>query len=119
MSRDIQDRIALFMRHHLGRAPMVFKRLALNMDQVDEYGPPPNPAKLSDSRANGYVDLYGDESWELDALEPQVLVKLIQSNIKGARDDGRWDYAVSREEEGRTLLLEASNRWEEVAEFLG
>lgn len=37
------------------------------MYYIEEYDPPPNPAKLTDSRVGGYLDAYGDESWELDA----------------------------------------------------
>ena len=47
MTRDIFDRLQTFM----GGAEV--KRLALNWDQVEMYNPPPNPAKLTDSRANG------------------------------------------------------------------
>jgi hypothetical protein len=45
MTRDIQDRLRMFIGKHLE-----VRRLALNMPQVDEYNPPPNPAKISDSR---------------------------------------------------------------------
>jgi hypothetical protein len=67
MSRDIAARIALFM----GIDKFPVQRIALNMDQVEHYGPPPNPAKITDSRCAGYIRNYGEESWELDALEPQ------------------------------------------------
>jgi hypothetical protein len=60
MSRDILDRLELFTRGQIK-----FQRLALNMEQVEQYNPPPNPAKISDSRANGYIAEFGNESWEL------------------------------------------------------
>ena len=66
MSRDIAARLQLLSR----QMDIRVNRLALNIDQVEEYQPPPNPTKLEDSRAAGYVDLYGMESWELDALDP-------------------------------------------------
>jgi hypothetical protein len=50
-----------------------FKRLALNMDQVEEHNPPLNPAKVTDTRAQAYIATYGTESWELDALDPIIL----------------------------------------------
>ena len=62
MSRDIRERLELFM------GGVEFDRLALNMDQVQQYAPPPNPAKITDSRAVGYIAIHGDESWELDAF---------------------------------------------------
>lgn len=80
MTRDIQDRLNLF-----GSEVMV-ERIALTMSQIDQYSPPPNPAKLSDARAEGYVSLYGDESWELDALEPSVINSLITDSLSQLLD---------------------------------
>lgn len=67
MTRDIQERLAMF------GAATVVRRIALTYDQVQAYNPPPNPAKLTDSRYKAYIERYGDESWELDALNPTVI----------------------------------------------
>ncbi len=72
MSRDIFERLTMFA----GTKVHVL-RIALNMVQVKRYNPPPNPAKVTDSRFADYQKKFGDESWELDALEPRVLVDLI------------------------------------------
>lgn len=66
MTRDIYDRLALFMETH-GHAAPIIERVALNMDQIRRYNPPPNPAKESDSRAAGYIEKFGDKagSWTL------------------------------------------------------
>lgn len=115
MSRDIQDRIELFAQ---GRFRLEFKRLALNMDQVEEYEPPPNPAKTTDSRYAGYIELHGEESWELDALEPRVISDLIQENVDEYRDLEQWEVDVERETEMKEGLTAAAERWEEVTQFL-
>ena len=44
---------------------MELHRIALTMDQIRQYNPPPNPAKITDSRSTSYINEYGDESWEL------------------------------------------------------
>lgn len=75
MTRDIQDRLNLF-----GSTARV-RRIALNFNQVEDYNPPPNPAKTTDSRYESYEALYGDESWELDALEPCTIVELIRRRL--------------------------------------
>jgi hypothetical protein len=93
-------------------------RLALNMDQIEQYGPPPNPAKVTDSRARGYIATHGRQSWELDALEPTVMADLIESAIDELRDDVAWEAATAKEERFRLLLSEASGRWGEVEELL-
>lgn len=114
MTRDILDRLALLS----GGPPVEVKRLALNMDQVTEYDPPPNPAKMTDSRYFAYTNLYGDESWELDALEPQVMDKLIRDAIELVRDDDTYQAIMAEEEEERERLQAVSDHWDEVAEFL-
>ena len=87
MTRDNDDRLAMFAGYR--GAPNV-QRIALNMDQIDEYGPPPNPAKFTDSRFESYVRDYGHQSWELDALEPRVLVELIREKVAIYRDEDLW-----------------------------
>jgi hypothetical protein len=108
MTRDIQDRLSLF-----GSLVRV-ERVALTMDQVEQYDPPPNPAKLTDSRVGGYMAEYGDESWELDALDPAVLDALIQAEVERWRDDGVWQASVARQEYQKGLLVSVRERWPDV-----
>jgi hypothetical protein len=113
MSRDIQDRLGIF------GVSMEVNRIALNMDQVNEYNPPPNPAKITDSRAAGYIAEFGSESWELDALEPAVLRDLIQKTIRSYLDPDAYDKRVQREKSERKALDVVADRWNEVVEHLG
>ena len=83
------------------------ERLALNMEQVNEYQPPPNPAKLTDARAARYVREYGYDSWELDALEPQVLASLVSGAVESYIDMVKWGEVKAQEEEQRALLTQA------------
>lgn len=112
MTRDIEDRMAIF------GANVEVYRLALNMDQIEQYNPPPNPAKLTDSRANGYITKFGYESWEIDALTPTVISALITNSVFSFRDDYEWDVMVAREKAERADLKNAAIRWDEVATFL-
>ena len=113
MTRDIIDRIELFTTRSIE-----VKRIALNMNQIEEFNPPPNPAKITDSRATAYIAEFGYNSWELDALEPSVMVDLIEESLSSVRDDDQWEKDVERQEEQRELLTAASERWEEVTAFL-
>lgn len=112
MSRDIRERLSTF------GVDVEFRRLALNMDQIDEYNPPPNPAKMTDSRFEDYQEKFGDESWELDALEPAVMTKLIQTYIKGAMDHRKWKAKVAEESGVKDKLYKAASNWDTVAEFV-
>jgi hypothetical protein len=117
MTRDITDRLALFVEHE-GYDPPEVIRIALNMDQVDEYNPPPNPTKLTDSRATGYLNKFGDESWELDALEPSVIAELIQDEINKLKNTDLWDKIVQEEDQQREVLTKAASNWDDVTKYL-
>ncbi len=107
MTRDIIDRVQMFTGENIK-----VERLALNMDQVQQYNPPENPAKLSDSRANVYVAEFGTASWELDALEPQVMGNLIRDFIMEHRDHDLWNAAVEAEDEYRQELQDFADKYE-------
>lgn len=113
MTRDIEDRLSLF-----GSNADV-KRLALNMKQVEEYNPPPNPAKSTDSRFEGYVDKFGDESWELDALEPSILSSLVREEVEALRDEDLWNERNKEEKEARRTLSNIADRWDFVVDQFG
>lgn len=113
MTRDILDRMALFFEHEGLDAPEV-SRIALNMDQVRLYDPPPNPAKVTDSRAGGYISRFGSSSWELDALNPRVLSELIDSAVREYLDVERWNEERGRELQERGQLQQVSVKWGQV-----
>ena len=113
MTRDITDRLAEF-----SGGEIEVKRLALNMPQVEQYNPPPNPAKITDSRAEKYIEAFGQESWELDALEPAVIAQLIRSAVLEVRDQDQWDEAVAKEDEHKAQLAKVSAAWSTIIEEL-
>lgn len=107
MTRDIDDRLKLF-----SGGGVFVKRIALTMDQVEEHGPPPNPAKITDSRFEGYVVEYGKECWELDALEPRVMCDLIEDEVLDVRDEDLWEEACEVEREHVQVLRGAMGQVE-------
>jgi len=112
MTRDIQDRLRLF------GADSTIQRIALNMDQVEKFKLPPNPAKITDSRFENYEREYGTESWELDALDPSKIEKMIEKEVTALMDPKRFKAAIAVQEHGRDLLKQASQDWTSVEEFL-
>lgn len=105
MTRDIEDRLSLF----IGLSPPVL-RLALNIKQIEIYNPPPNPAKLSDSRSAQYINLYGENSYELDALEPSVISELVADNIKRLISWNEWDERTKEINVGKNKLEKIARR---------
>lgn len=106
------------MEDRCGFSGIEVRRLALTMDQITEYNPPPNPAKTTDARYAKYQEEYGDESWELDALEPSVLDQLIRGEVDELREPAKFNKLAERERRERALLKQTSARWDEVAEFI-
>lgn len=114
MTRDNGDRLRLFGEGY----DIDVRRIALNMDQVERYRPPKNPAKVTDSRASDYIAKYGSKSWELDALEPRVLHRLISDEISSLVDPGLWDDTLVEERERRRVLAALYDRFDDVRAFL-
>ncbi len=120
MTQDIIDRMEMFVGTLASHQGIEVRRIGLNMDQVEQYNPPPNYAKESDARFSGYVQEFGTEScWELDALEPRVLEDLVTDEINSLRDQTPWDDLVAKEDRHKALLAQVSARWDDVIAFLG
>lgn len=101
MVRDIGDRLEMF-----GQYVDVVK-VALTIDQVNEHQPPPNPTKLTDSRAGGFIAKYGNSSWEVDALPPVVLGELITAAFEDVLDMDEMQRHMAREEMDKSVLRKA------------
>lgn len=112
MTRDIQERLQMF------GADVYVKRVALTMNQIGTYNPPPNPAKITDSRASKYIDEYGNESWELDALEPQVITDLITNEVTALRNDEIYRSVCDSEERGKDELKMIERNYDKAVAFL-
>ncbi len=112
MTRDIQDRQNIF---HCDEYlfPRI-ERIALNMDQIEKYNPPPNPAKLSDVRAKDYIAEHGKYSWELDALDPLVLRDLIEGAVLKYRDEDLYHEVLKTEEKHKRILKNVSRNWKSL-----
>ena len=112
MTRDITERLQMFS----GYADIEVRRIALTMEQIEDQSPPPNPAKITDSRYEGYCAEYGEESWELDALEPSFIEALIREHVEAERDQERWDEATAEQEKEREQIQDVIERWNELFE---
>lgn len=112
MTRDIQERLEMF------GADVYVKRVALTMEQIETYNPPPNPAKLTDSRCGKYIAEFGDESWELDALEPKMLTNLIIEQVTMYRDDEIYQEICDREDREKEELQMLVDSYDEAINYL-
>lgn len=106
MSRDIRDRLDLFTDYR----SINIARVALTIDQVREKDPPPNPAKTTDPRAAHYIAEYGDESWELDALEPRYIETLITETVESYIDYEKLNKQRAKQRAGRLELKSVADK---------
>lgn len=109
MTRDLEERVGMFMEDQ--QFGWELRRIALNMDQVEETGAPPNPAKTTDARFAAYRKEFGTESWELDALEPQYLDNLASTEIYDLIDPDRWELRKEEIENVRSRLKKVANEF--------
>jgi len=80
--------------------------IALTKSQIEEYNPPPNPAKLTDPRAKDYIRRHGRVSWEVDALRPEVMMGLVNDSIRGFVDEDMMEEIKDKEKEDMKQLEE-------------
>jgi hypothetical protein len=109
MVTDIRNRMATF-----GVPDFTITKIGLTWEQVQEYDPPPNPAKVNDPRAAAYIEEYGDSSWECDALTPDDLEEIIVREFKRIIDVKPFKAAKQRETEDRKYILSLTPKLKET-----
>lgn len=108
MTRDIRERLALF------GADVDVKRVALTMEQIERFSPPPNPTKLTDARASGYISEYGHECWELDALEPKIITSLIRNEVTALMDSDLFEEVERKEQTDKSSIQLVCDNYDDV-----
>jgi hypothetical protein len=107
MVRDISTRLTEF------GVSVDVQHIALTDEQIYKYNPPPNPTKVSDPRAKKYIEQYGNTSWEVDALRPDVLHKLVVSSIEENIDMDMFYEQKEQEKKDIERLKEIRTNFEE------
>ena len=100
IDREIKARLDQF------GAPVCLERIGLLREQVEEYSLPPNMAKEKDVNYEKYKALHGEHSWELDALEPEVIHDLIVENIKIVLDPEKYNALFDVQEREREKIYD-------------
>jgi hypothetical protein len=106
MTRDVEERLSIFSEEDIN-----IRRLALNFDQVNNWNPPENPEKETDSRYENYRGKFGEASWELDAVEPKNMVELLENEILSLVDSDIWDETVKFETAQTEKLMDIARNW--------
>jgi hypothetical protein len=94
MIRDVRERLTEF------GIDVDVQPIALTMEQIREFNPPPNPAKITDPRAKWYIEKYGITSWELDSLPPKELIRLAENAVESIIDIDLYNEMLEEEKKG-------------------
>lgn len=111
MTDDIRKRIIQYCRLEDVEDQVEFHRVALNMDQVQRWNPPPNPMKEKDSRSGAYKKKFGRLSWELDAVEVTTLADLLETQIWNLIDSDTWNQVMAEEKKMKNALKAFADDW--------
>jgi hypothetical protein len=109
IERDLEDRL-----YRYGAKDFKVKRIALKLDQIKEYNLPPMPVKLSDARAESFMAKHGDQSVELDALDPNLLQDTVEKAIRDNINTRRWNARIRKIESLQTWIRDKLENIEKV-----
>jgi hypothetical protein len=101
MPRSLRDRLSF-----LGAEPELVK-VALTAEDIERYHLPPDPAKLSDTRAAAFIEAHGNVSVELDALPVDVLRERIVSEVEARLDVKAIDKLRKQDKREREKIKKA------------
>ena len=83
--RDLPERIAEHKGYHIE-----FKRIAITKEQAAPLPSFDAKTKSKDKRYGWFTKNFGDQCWELDAMDPNTLRDLVRSEIKALIDPALW-----------------------------
>lgn len=101
MVRSFRERLASLDCH-----PEVVK-IALTVEDIEQYNLPPDFTKTTDSRRQKHIDRFGDLSVELDALPANVLRDRLVAEVEARMDLDALTSVRTQEEWERRMLVEA------------
>ena len=119
-SRFLKERMEVMVDH-----PVELRRLALNPDQIAEYelpaqpGKAPKPGYKGDPRHKSYFETHKkDDVWELDALDPEVIERIIEDGIRAVLDEELRQEYLDEQSEHRQGIESVAENWDDVQVFL-
>ncbi len=99
IERDLSERLEKY-----GAKDFTVQRIALTADQIKKYRLPPMPVKMSDARADSFLEEHGDRAVELDALDPNLLQITVRKAIVKSINMRKWNTRLRKTEELQTWI---------------
>jgi len=96
----IAESFARSMRDDFGIDNIHASKVALTADQVEQFDlPPVMTAKAKDKNRQKFVDKWGENVWELEALEPSDLQDILDEAVRSVLDIDAYNDEVDAEAE--------------------
>lgn len=118
MLQDVTERLAEIVGEDYADSIEVV-RLGLNIEHARSMKLVPNSAKLSDNNAPAFIEMFGPQSWELDAVPSEVIAGWIDKALLGIIDMPAYQARKRKQKLGRQICAQVGERWDEVLEYLG
>jgi hypothetical protein len=93
------------------------QRIALTRQQVEAYSLPPAPTKERETMARQWIQAEGDAVWELDALEPNLLMRLVEESILQHLDKEAFEKRNELQRQNREKIREILDKIFQEEEF--
>jgi hypothetical protein len=103
---NIAETVERELTKHAHPTEVVVQRVAATAKQIEEYGLITQPVTHTDSRARRFVQRYGNETVELDAIPATAIRQLVRESVERHMDSRRLEVLRMVEEEERTGLIE-------------
>ena len=107
---DLPDRLAKYGGDHVN-----LDRIALTREQTDGLPSFPASDKRKDPRFRWFIREFGDQCWELDALDPNDLRTLVEKAIREWIEPIAWARCVTVEKAERASLRTVLDSWKGVS----
>jgi hypothetical protein len=107
--RDLPARLVKYEGQHVK-----LRRIALTREQAEGRNLLSFPVsdKRKDPRYNWFVANYGQQCWELDAMDPNDLRNLVETEIKSLIDEEVWQRSKARSEAEQQSLELVLQQWQ-------
>lgn len=89
------------------------EHIGLTREQIEQYNPPPNPAKITDPRAAWYIKMHGGVSWEVDALPPDVMTAIVRDKVEEHIDEYIYDEMLEKEKKHVASIKQFAAKYSE------
>jgi hypothetical protein len=103
---DLPDRLAKYGGDHVS-----LKRIALRREHTADLPSFPASDKKDDTRHKWFVRDFGDRCWELDALDPNDLRRLVEEGIRNEIEPISWERCAVVEKAEQESLRGVLDSW--------